>query len=225
MCNKVLQMRVPTELADETRIDPSAQSDETLVHRIATGDAAALDALVRRYRDRLVPFVRRQVAEADVEDVVQDAVARILVQLASFRGDAKFSTWAFSIAQRACADHHRLRSRRPHGHVVDIDTDPSRATAPMDRLEADRQTPDREAMASEVHSRVARAVATLPTEQREVFVLRVHDGLRFGEIADALGIGVPTAKSRMRYAIERLQGQVAELGSWITGSMPALQAR
>lgn len=62
-----------------------------------------------------------------------------------------------------------------------------------------------------LRDRVARAVEALPGDQREVFLLRQLQGMTFGEIAEVVGIPANTAKSRMRYALERLQQALSDL--------------
>ena len=65
-------------------------------------------------------------------------------------------------------------------------------------------------MSADIAARVTRAVEDLPAEQREVFLLRQQAGVPFKEIAKITGVSENTAKSRMRYALERLQTALAE---------------
>ena len=68
-----------------------------------------------------------------------------------------------------------------------------------------RATPDQLASGAALKERIAKAVQELPEDQREVFLLRQLQGLAFKEIAEVVGVPVNTVKSRMRYALERLQ--------------------
>jgi RNA polymerase sigma-70 factor (ECF subfamily) len=79
-------------------------------------------------------------------------------------------------------------------------------------------------MDREIATRVDQAVATLPVDQREVFLMREVMEMSFAEIAIATKTSEPTVKSRMRYALERLRGALEELrdesGSAAVGSNP-----
>ena len=74
---------------------------------------------------------------------------------------------------------------------------------------------DRDAIAKELQIRIAEAVEELPDDQREVFVLRQVQGLPFKAIAEVVGASENTVKSRMRYALERLQGALAEYQDYV----------
>lgn len=67
------------------------------------------------------------------------------------------------------------------------------------------------AVAGVVRGRIANAVETLPDEQREVFLLRQLQGMRFHEIAEVVGVPVNTVKSRMRYALDRMRSELEDL--------------
>src|SRR4029079_700640 len=82
----------------------------------------------------------------------------------------------------------------------------------MDRIAAPGLGTDREALGKELADRIDAAVAALPLEQREVFLMRELMEMPFAEIAAAVGSSEPTVKSRMRYALERLRAALVELG-------------
>jgi RNA polymerase sigma-70 factor (ECF subfamily) len=65
-------------------------------------------------------------------------------------------------------------------------------------------------VSSEVGARIIQAVDALPDDQREVFLLRQLGNLPFKDIADITGVGENTVKSRMRYALDRLQQALSE---------------
>jgi len=73
-----------------------------------------------------------------------------------------------------------------------------------------RASVEREATGTELKERIAKAVENLPDEQREVFLMREVSNLPFKEIADIVGVPENTVKSRMRYALERLQQALCE---------------
>jgi len=71
--------------------------------------------------------------------------------------------------------------------------------------------PEDAARDAELRPRLLRAIAALPAEQREVFLLREYEGIPFAEIAEVTGAPVPTVKSRMRYALEALRRALQEV--------------
>ena len=217
MANPVLQMRVPASLL----LAPAAQSDDELVHRAQAGDRGAAEALFARHDKPLRRFLSGFVPENEVDDLAQEAHLRALAMLPTFEARSSFSTWLFAIARFAAIDHLRGRAR---SRIDDSAHSVERATAPMDRLPAQHAGVDRLAAEGEVRDRVLAEVAQLPEPLRRVFLLRTVDGLRFREIADALGEHVPTVKSRMRYAVERLSARLDDLQSWLTGPRRALPA-
>lgn len=190
-------------------------SDEALLARHRRGDQAAFAALVRRHQRSLYNFALRQVRAPSVaEDVVQDVFVRIVQNADGFKETARFTTWAYTIARNLCIDHLRKRVHRRHasldaapGHAREGDGD----GAPLgERVPAPGATADRVAIGRQMQDRIRDAVEALPEDQREVFLLREIGELPFKEIAEIVGVGENTVKSRMRYALERLQAALAE---------------
>ena len=219
MSNHVVQMKVPSLL--------TAPSDTELVAALAQGDLPALDELIRRHQAALRHFVRRLVAdEVQAEDLAQETLLRAVAQARSFRAESSFRTWLFAIARFACIDHLRRLSRTPIDAGFHAANELPNRTAPLERMpDAAASKPDRIAMESEVREQVLEAVDALPPDLRRVFVLRVLGDLRFPEIAEVLGVGLPTVKSRMRYAVARLRDMVGDFDGWLTGSRAALAIR
>lgn len=218
MSNHVVQMRVPAALA--VRV---AESDSQLVARLGGGDSTALDLLIRRHEPGLRRFVRGLVPEANVDDLVQETMMRAVAQLSGFRADARFTTWLFAIARFTCIDHLRRAGRTPFDDGFHAANELPNRTTPLERLpDVLGLGPDREAMGCEVRERVLDAVQSLPEPLRRVFLLRFLGELRFRDLAEMLGEGVPTVKSRMRYAVERLRCRVSEFEEWLTGGRRAL---
>lgn len=187
--------------------------DETLMLRYQQGDRAAFAQLVRRHQTPLYNFALRQVRVPQVaEDVVQESFVRVVQNAADFKHEARFTTWVYTITRNLCIDHLRKRALRKHPSL-----DESRGEAgdgpTLGEQTADphpRASVEREATGTELKERIARAVDTLPDEQREVFLMREMANLPFKEIAEITGVPENTVKSRMRYALERLQEHLAE---------------
>ncbi len=186
--------------------------DEALMVRFQAGDAAAFRALLGRWSERLYAFCYRQVREEEASrDVVQDCFVRVVRNAASFRAEARFSTWLFTIARNLCLDRaRRMKFRRTTSLDAPLGEDPSGATL-MERVADERPLADAQTDDRRFSARLDAALSTLPDEQREIFLMRELDGLKFREIADVLDIPENTVKSRMRYALEGLRKQLGDL--------------
>lgn len=183
-------------------------TDEVLMVRFQRGERAAFATLVRRHQTGLFNFALRHVgAKATAEEVVQDAFVRVVQNAADFKNEARFTTWVYTILRNLCVDHLRRRALRRHPSL----DEPRASHDGNDGPTLLEQTADpgigveRQATGTELKERITEAVDTLPDEQREVFLLREVSNLPFKEIALITGVPENTVKSRMRYALERLQ--------------------
>jgi RNA polymerase sigma-70 factor (ECF subfamily) len=159
----------------------------------------------------LFNFILRSVRDTDVaSDLLQDVFARVVQRASEFNKQAKFSTWLYTIARNHCIDHSRRMKHRRHASL-DAPGRDSNSAALVDRIGQQAPEVDREAASPELRARIAAAVEDLPEEQREVFLMRQLQNLPFAEIAAVVGVSENTVKSRMRYALERLQQALAEL--------------
>lgn len=181
-----------------------APSDEALMERFAKGDAKALGTLYDRHARALKAFVLQQGA-ARPDDVVQDAFVRIVRNPGGFQGQAKFRTWLYTIARNLCIDASR-RDKFRAGPSLDA---PMGEDGPTlgERIASDDPGADASRALADAQFKAAyeAALAKLPAEQREVFVLREVSGLGFAEIAELTGANENTVKSRMRYALKGLR--------------------
>lgn len=189
--------------------------DEALLERFRTGEAAAFDELMRRHRTPLFNFILRSVRHRETaEELLQDTWLRIVQGVADFQRASRFTTWAYTVARNLCIDHARRQVHRKHpsldqpggSGVARASDGPTLGESVRDA----RPQADREAIGRELQLRMLDAIASLPDEQREVFLLREHGDLAFKEIALIVGAPENTVKSRMRYALERLQEALAE---------------
>jgi len=188
-------------------------SDEALMVRYQRGDKGAFTALVRRHQGALYNFAFRQLRlQSAAEDVVQEAFVRVVQNAADFKHEARFTTWVYTITRNLCIDQLRKRALRRHASLDDSRSGDGEEGGPTlgEQTADSRASVERDATGSELKERIVKALDTLPDEQREVFLLREIGGLPFKEIAEVTGIAENTVKSRMRYALERLQEALAE---------------
>ena len=175
----------------QSRSDASGDElrDLALVGRIAAGDRQALAALYRDYYPRLYRFVLRVLARSDaVEDVVNETMLAVWQQAAVFREASRVGTWIYGIAYRR-ALKALSRERRP---VAVLEPVPVAEPPELSGIEVRRAA-------------VARAIASLPPDQRAVVELTFAFGHSYGEIAVILGCPEGTVKSRMFHARAKLR--------------------
>ena len=182
-------------------------ADEQLMRRYLEGDASAFETLMTRYGTKITRYVARNSADPHaVDDLVQDIFLRVVHRAPSFRGQSSFKTWLYTIARNLCIDTSR---KRVHREAVTLDEPLRRGdeagASILDRAEEKGPGPDRQADASRFRASLEGALDELPDDQREAFVMREFQGLKFREIAQILGVSENTIKSRVRYALQALR--------------------
>jgi RNA polymerase sigma-70 factor (ECF subfamily) len=175
-----------------------AASDEALIRRIAAGEQLAMRTLFARHRIPLYRWLLRIVRNETVaEDLLSDVFLDVWRQAASFQGRASVSTWLLAIARYKALSARRAR--------VDAELDARLASTiadPADDPEAVLQKKNR----SEV---LRDSLASLSSEHSEVIDLVYYHGKSVKEVADIIGVGEATVKTRMFYARRKLADLVA----------------
>jgi len=174
--------------------------------RYQAGDVAAFEVLLGRHRGAVFSFlVRLSGDRARAEDLLQETWLKVVSAAPRWERRARFTTWLYTIARHLALDEARRAAyRRPAA-------DPP-GGAPAPELAASDPAPDRAAESALLRPKLEAALAALPEEQREVFLLREYAGLPFQEIARVTGAPENTVKSRMRYAIEGLRRALQAMG-------------
>ncbi|MCH9695524.1 MAG: sigma-70 family RNA polymerase sigma factor [Gammaproteobacteria bacterium] len=171
----------------------------------ATGDSETGRRLFALYRDPLWRFLRRLCSsDADADDLSQRAWMRLIevAEKNSYRphANATFKTYLFTIARNLVIDDGRLLSARS----VHVDV-----SSVAGSLQAGGLAPDVEADAAKANIEIARALAELPYEQREVLAMWA-EGFGFDEIADIVDAPRNTVIGRKRYGLEKLRAALSE---------------
>jgi RNA polymerase sigma-70 factor (ECF subfamily) len=171
------------------------------------GDSSAFDLLVTRW-DRKIHGAAFRVlgSHEDAREVSQEAFLKAYRGLGGFEHRARFSSWLYQIALNLCRD--RLRRKRGR-HMVSLDEVGEDEGA---RLLGSAPSIQREVETLDLSRRVARAVAELPAEQREVIVLKEYQELTFVEIAEVLGTPVSTVKTRLYRGLTQLRRRLERDG-------------
>jgi RNA polymerase sigma-70 factor (ECF subfamily) len=198
----------PSKAARESR------SDEELMSAFRDGEADAFDALVFRHRRGLFNFLFRSVHNRSrAEELLQDVFLRVIRAKDRYERTARFSTWVYTIARNICVDESRRAKFRQHASLEEKRSSRggSGGVSILDMTSAEQVSTDEAAQGPQLRDRMAQAVDLLPEDQREVFLMRQLAGLSFKEIGQVVGAPENTVKSRMRYALEKLRGELADL--------------
>lgn len=178
--------------------------DAQLMLAYGRGEMRAFETLYSRHRAALYRYLVRQARDAEIaNDLFQEVWSRVIVIRARYEPRAKFRTFLFTLAHNCFIDHCRRVKSRPVALVLE-DADAA------DLLPADDASrPDAAMERSETSRRYRAALATLPQEQRDVYLLHEESDLSLEEIADVTGVGTETAKSRLRYAVSKLKAALS----------------
>ena len=188
-------------------MDTLQPDDATLIQQCRAGDARAFDQLVLRYQDQAFAVALRMLGDYDeATDVAQEAFVRAYQGVASFRSEAKFSTWLLTIVTNLCRNRRRWWAKRKQYVVASLDEPVDTEEGEISRDAADPAAdPREEAQAGELRGHLLAALRLLDEAAREIVVLRDVQGLSYEDIAQIMQCEVGTVKSRLNRARLRLR--------------------
>jgi RNA polymerase sigma-70 factor (ECF subfamily) len=171
-------------------------TDAELASRVASGEAAAFEALMRRHNRTMYRTARAILRDdAEAEDALQEAYLQAYRAIGAFRGDAKLSTWLARIVANEALGRVRKRARRA-GIVPLV---PGAAETEIEEVADENmdETPERSAQRSEMRRLLEAQIDALPDDYRVVFVMRAVEELSVEETAETLGIPQATVRTRL----------------------------
>lgn len=179
-------------------------TDGELMRHIQAGDFSPAAEIFDRYSARIYNFAYRFLKNSEAaEDATQEVFMKMLKYAAQFHGDAKLSTWLFSITANLCRDYLRKADNRHKESEETLISLP----APLD------QSPERVLEMRENERRVQKALQQLTPEQREAILLSRYQGLSYAEIAQISGCSEGAVKTRVFRAMETLKKHLTSEGS------------
>lgn len=191
--------------------DADIDADAALMAAYAAGDAAAFNTLYARHERPVFRFLRRSLGadgEAFADELHQEVWLAVVRNAAGYEPRARFTTWLYGIARSRLIDH--WRARRPGVSLDDPAGDDGDDETLRDRLPASPAAqPEVQALTRAQGAAFLRAVEALPPVQREAFLLHAEGELTLAEIGALTGVGMETAKSRLRYALAKLRTTLA----------------
>jgi RNA polymerase sigma-70 factor (ECF subfamily) len=183
--------------------DVDALTDEELVERVLDGEVALFELLMRRNNLRVYRAMRARLRdESELEDAMQAAYLLAFSKLASFRGEAQFSTWLTRLALNEALARVRRHRRHPFVSLSSVDE-------PELREESARSpTPEAQASGRELAEIVERALDSLPEPYRLVFALRELEAMDTAQTAAVLAVSEDVVKTRLSRARALLRKQL-----------------
>jgi RNA polymerase sigma-70 factor (ECF subfamily) len=172
------------------------------------------DALLERYGERIWRVARRMTnSEADAEDVMQNALVKILRNAESYRGDSDPMGWIYRITLNEAREIHRRRKRQP---AVSLESLPIELEQEASARGGHHFTlrPERHAMTAEVEERVREAIEELPDGYREAVVLHDLEGVPYAEAAQLMELTLGGFKTRLHRARLHLRRRLQEF--WLS---------
>jgi RNA polymerase sigma-70 factor (ECF subfamily) len=187
------------QVTDIEEIDKQSD-DAELMLRYADGDARAFDLVYARHKGPLYRYLLRQCRDrAIADDLFQDVWGRVIRNRKRYQAKAKFATFLYRVAHNCAIDQFRMRARRHDDQSEPVEDSEDILAAP------DAEQPERQLADAQFRSAFQVALDGLPDEQRAVFLLYEESGLSLDEIGEITGVGMETAKSRLRYAVIKLR--------------------
>src|SRR3984957_14246745 len=188
---------------------PAEVLEGDLVRRAREGDLTAYDELVKRYQERIYATIYHMTANhEDANDLAPDAFIKAFSALKSFKGGSSFYTWLYRIAVNKTINFLKQRKNKYHISLNDIDmnaeNDPDLVALTSEK------TPFREAGLTELQKKLNEALQKLSEPHRMVVVLHDVQGQSHDEIAEIMDCNIGTVRSRLYYARQQMQAELAD---------------
>jgi RNA polymerase sigma-70 factor, ECF subfamily len=191
----------------------NAVADEDLMLRYARGEPRAFESLYERHKAALYRYLLRLCGEQSADDVFQEVWGRVISSRKRYQVRAKFATFLYRIAHNCAMDQFRTRARHHDNKADPVEEQANLLSAPFSAR------PDQQLAGEQFRMAFQRALRRLPDEQRAVFVLYEESGLSLEEIGDITGVSMETAKSRLRYAVDKLRKALGSVDNYFDGAV------
>jgi RNA polymerase sigma-70 factor (ECF subfamily) len=190
---------------DAARAPAGVPDDTALMLRYRDGDVRAFEILYERHKGPLYRYLQRLCRNRQTaDDLFQEVWGKVIASRSRYEVRAQFNTFLFRIAHNCAIDHFRRSGRPQERFAQDVDDMAEELGA------AEHERPESIASETQLRQDFRKALEQLPVEQRDVFVLYEESGLSLEEIGKITGVAMETAKSRLRYAVNKLRTALAQ---------------
>lgn len=182
-------------------------SDYELLHNYISGNEISINILLDRHRKRIFDYIYMMVKNQDVaDDIFQETLIKVVrfVREGRYTENGKFLSWVLRIAHNQVIDYFRQKKQRNNISEGDAGYDLLNHPKFSDRTVEERLITD------QIEADVRKLIDFLPSEQKEVVLMRYYMGLSFKEIAEQTNVSINTALGRMRYALINLRKLIDE---------------
>ncbi|MBS0205412.1 MAG: sigma-70 family RNA polymerase sigma factor [Planctomycetes bacterium] len=187
--------------------------DDELMLRLQGGDEAAFEQLVSRHQSPLIGFFHRQLRDWQLaEDLSQETLLRIHGTAWDYLPRGIFKAWMYRIARNLLIDTTRRRAHDCLVHAAKGRHSDDDREEMISRLSGELPLPDEQIERREFAQVVDGLLQHIPEDQRLTFILHIYAGLSLPEVAEAMESNLPTTKSRLRLAREKLREKLAARG-------------
>ncbi len=190
----------------------SLLTDNELITKYKSGDEAALQTLIFRYKRKVFSYILMIVKEKHLaEDIFQDTFIKVIYTLktGNYNEEGKFLPWVNRIAHNLIIDHFRKNKRIPiveNHEEYDI----------FSTIQVFDECVETKMITAQIHADIKNLIEYLPEEQREVLKMRHYSEMSFKEIAEQTNVSINTALGRMRYALINLRKLIKDHNVTIT---------
>jgi RNA polymerase sigma factor (sigma-70 family) len=176
-------------------------SDQDLVQQYISGHETGLEELIRRHKSKIYTSIYHLVKDSDLaEDIFQDTFIKVIntLRTSKYNEEGKFLPWVIRISHNLVIDHFRKEKRKPIvANVEGFDI--------FDVIKVYDENIEDRIIKEQSHKDLRTLIHLLPSEQKEVLIMRHFGELSFKEISEITGVSINTALGRMRYALTNLR--------------------
>lgn len=183
--------------------DYQADPDVALMMKVAKGDRAAFEQLVLKYQKGVISTAYRYTGNPSAaEELAQDVFLRVFRAASTYKPDARFSTWLFTIVRNVCSNFRTREGRQ------DRQTDAEEETA---YIAEKSENPERRMLRRERERKIRAAIEKLPESLRLPLILHQFQQMQYEEIAQVMDISLTAVKVRIYRARQALIEELREL--------------
>lgn len=182
-------------------------SDHELLNNYISGNEISINILLDRHRKRIFDYIYMMVKSQDIaDDIFQETLIKVVrfVREGRYTENGKFLSWVLRIAHNQVIDYFRQKKQRNNISEGDAGYDLLNHSKFSDR------TVEEQLITDQIEADVRKLIDFLPSEQKEVVLMRYYMGLSFKEIAEQTNVSINTALGRMRYALINLRKLIDE---------------
>ena len=182
-------------------------SDKELINRYLSGNEQSLEKLIHRHKRKVFAYIMMIVKDDQLaDDIFQDTFIKVIntIRSGAYKEEGKFIQWVMRIAHNLIIDHFRRAKRIP---VINNNSDEFDI---FDMVRITDPSIEEQIITDQIHSDLRLLIELLPSEQKEVLMMRHYANMSFKDIAEATDVSINTALGRMRYALINLRKIIRE---------------